>query len=90
MNDSNVLIVGAGPVGLTLAIDRTWRGIDVRFELSAELPRSKRRRALDQFGSDGIRTGFGMFCSREPAPVRAKTPSNQASFAAIDSIKDTS
>jgi flavin-dependent dehydrogenase len=45
MNDSNVLIVGAGPVGLTLAIDRTWRGIDVRFELSAELPRSKRRRA---------------------------------------------
>jgi len=29
MNDSNVLIVGAGPVGLTLAIDLAWRGIDV-------------------------------------------------------------
>ena len=25
----NVLIVGAGPVGLTLAIDLAWRGIDV-------------------------------------------------------------
>jgi 2-polyprenyl-6-methoxyphenol hydroxylase-like FAD-dependent oxidoreductase len=27
--DLNVLIVGAGPVGLTLAIDLAWRGIDV-------------------------------------------------------------
>src|SRR3954453_834997 len=29
MNDAAVLIVGAGPVGLTLAIDLAWRGIDV-------------------------------------------------------------
>src|SRR3954447_1190619 len=29
MTDSQVLIVGAGPVGLTLAIDLAWRGIDV-------------------------------------------------------------
>src|ERR1700709_131510 len=29
MNDPEVLIVGAGPVGLTLAIDLAWRGIDV-------------------------------------------------------------
>jgi 2-polyprenyl-6-methoxyphenol hydroxylase-like FAD-dependent oxidoreductase len=29
MSDCNVLIVGAGPVGLTLAIDLAWRGIDV-------------------------------------------------------------
>src|SRR4051794_24301438 len=29
MNDPNVLVVGAGPVGLTLAIDQAWRGIDV-------------------------------------------------------------
>src|SRR3954451_14481486 len=29
MNDTNVLIVGAGTVGLTLAIDLAWRGIDV-------------------------------------------------------------
>ncbi|MBR0757397.1 FAD-dependent oxidoreductase [Bradyrhizobium jicamae] len=29
MTDANVLIVGAGPVGLTLAIDLAWRGIDV-------------------------------------------------------------
>src|ERR1700719_5391679 len=29
MTHSNVLIVGAGPVGLTLAIDLAWRGIDV-------------------------------------------------------------
>jgi 2-polyprenyl-6-methoxyphenol hydroxylase-like FAD-dependent oxidoreductase len=29
MTDVNVLIVGAGPVGLTLAIDLAWRGIDV-------------------------------------------------------------
>jgi 2-polyprenyl-6-methoxyphenol hydroxylase-like FAD-dependent oxidoreductase len=29
MSDVNVLIVGAGPVGLTLAIDLAWRGIDV-------------------------------------------------------------
>jgi 2-polyprenyl-6-methoxyphenol hydroxylase-like FAD-dependent oxidoreductase len=29
MNDTNILIVGAGPVGLTLAIDLAWRGIDV-------------------------------------------------------------
>jgi 2-polyprenyl-6-methoxyphenol hydroxylase-like FAD-dependent oxidoreductase len=29
MTNSEVLIVGAGPVGLTLAIDLAWRGIDV-------------------------------------------------------------
>jgi 2-polyprenyl-6-methoxyphenol hydroxylase-like FAD-dependent oxidoreductase len=29
MTDTHVLIVGAGPVGLTLAIDLAWRGIDV-------------------------------------------------------------
>ncbi len=29
MTDCDVLIVGAGPVGLTLAIDLAWRGIDV-------------------------------------------------------------
>jgi 2-polyprenyl-6-methoxyphenol hydroxylase-like FAD-dependent oxidoreductase len=29
MTPSEVLIVGAGPVGLTLAIDLAWRGIDV-------------------------------------------------------------
>jgi 2-polyprenyl-6-methoxyphenol hydroxylase-like FAD-dependent oxidoreductase len=29
MTPSDVLIVGAGPVGLTLAIDLAWRGIDV-------------------------------------------------------------
>ena len=29
MSDCNVLIVGAGPVGLMLAIDLAWRGIDV-------------------------------------------------------------
>ena len=27
--DANVLVVGAGQVGLTLAIDLAWRGIDV-------------------------------------------------------------
>jgi 2-polyprenyl-6-methoxyphenol hydroxylase-like FAD-dependent oxidoreductase len=29
MSESDVLIAGAGPVGLTLAIDLAWRGIDV-------------------------------------------------------------
>ena len=29
MSEAEVLIVGAGPVGLTLAIDLAWRGIDV-------------------------------------------------------------
>jgi 2-polyprenyl-6-methoxyphenol hydroxylase-like FAD-dependent oxidoreductase len=29
MSDCDVLIIGAGPVGLTLAIDLAWRGIDV-------------------------------------------------------------
>ena len=29
MTELAVLIVGAGPVGLTLAIDLAWRGIDV-------------------------------------------------------------
>jgi 2-polyprenyl-6-methoxyphenol hydroxylase-like FAD-dependent oxidoreductase len=27
--EARVLIVGAGPVGLTLAIDLAWRGVDV-------------------------------------------------------------
>src|SRR5213080_241143 len=29
MNETPIMIVGAGPVGLTLAIDLAWRGIDV-------------------------------------------------------------
>jgi 2-polyprenyl-6-methoxyphenol hydroxylase-like FAD-dependent oxidoreductase len=29
MSEPDVVIVGAGPVGLTLAIDLAWRGIDV-------------------------------------------------------------
>jgi len=29
MTDITILIVGAGPVGLMLAIDLAWRGIDV-------------------------------------------------------------
>src|SRR5215470_3930203 len=29
ISDTSVLVVGAGPVGLTLAIDLAWRGIDV-------------------------------------------------------------
>jgi 2-polyprenyl-6-methoxyphenol hydroxylase-like FAD-dependent oxidoreductase len=29
MSEAEVLVVGAGPVGLTLAIDLAWRGIDV-------------------------------------------------------------
>jgi 2-polyprenyl-6-methoxyphenol hydroxylase-like FAD-dependent oxidoreductase len=42
--DANVLIVGAGPVGLTLAIDLAWRGIDVTVvetRAPAELPEPK-------------------------------------------------
>ena len=29
-DEVTVLIVGAGPVGLTLAVDLAWRGIDVK------------------------------------------------------------
>ncbi len=42
--DANVLIIGAGPVGLTLAIDLAWRGIDVTVvetRAAAELPEPK-------------------------------------------------
>src|ERR1700733_12955164 len=42
--ETNVLIVGAGPVGLTLAIDLAWRGIDVTVvetRAPAELPEPK-------------------------------------------------
>ena len=40
--ESSVLIVGAGPVGLTLAMDLAWRGIDViviEFRHAGESPR---------------------------------------------------
>src|SRR3954451_12913512 len=43
-NEANVLIVGAGPVGLTLAIDLAWRGIDVTVvetRARAEQPEAK-------------------------------------------------
>jgi 2-polyprenyl-6-methoxyphenol hydroxylase-like FAD-dependent oxidoreductase len=42
--DANVLVVGAGPVGLTLAIDLAWRGIEVTVveaRAAAELPEPK-------------------------------------------------
>jgi 2-polyprenyl-6-methoxyphenol hydroxylase-like FAD-dependent oxidoreductase len=42
--DVDVLIVGAGPVGLTLAIDLAWRGIDVtvaEIRAAAEPPEPK-------------------------------------------------
>ena len=29
MTESKVVVIGAGPVGLTLAIDLAWRGIEV-------------------------------------------------------------
>jgi 2-polyprenyl-6-methoxyphenol hydroxylase-like FAD-dependent oxidoreductase len=44
MSDPDVLIVGAGPVGLTLAIDLAWRGIAVTVvetRARAELPEPK-------------------------------------------------
>src|ERR1700692_2109723 len=44
MTEPDVLIVGAGPVGLTLAIDLAWRGIDVTVvetRAPAELPEPK-------------------------------------------------
>ncbi len=44
MNNIDVLIVGAGPVGLTLAIDLAWRGIAVTVvetRARAELPEPK-------------------------------------------------
>lgn len=44
MTESDVLIVGAGPVGLTLAIDLAWRGIGVTVvetRAPAELPEPK-------------------------------------------------
>src|SRR4051794_33652583 len=43
-SEANVLIVGAGPVGLTLAIDLAWRGIDVTIverRAAAEPPEPK-------------------------------------------------
>jgi 2-polyprenyl-6-methoxyphenol hydroxylase-like FAD-dependent oxidoreductase len=44
ISDVDVLIVGAGPVGLTLAIDLAWRGIDVTLvetRAAAEPPEPK-------------------------------------------------
>src|SRR3981189_1297851 len=44
IHEADVLIVGAGPVGLTLAIDLAWRGIDVTVvetRAPAELPEPK-------------------------------------------------
>jgi 2-polyprenyl-6-methoxyphenol hydroxylase-like FAD-dependent oxidoreductase len=44
MTEAEVLIAGAGPVGLTLAIDLAWRGIDVTIvetRASAEPPEPK-------------------------------------------------
>src|SRR5262245_33766948 len=42
--ETSVLVVGAGPVGLTLAIDLAWRGIDVTIveQRSADQPRGVR------------------------------------------------
>ncbi len=70
MTDSDVLISGAGPVGLTPAIDLAWRGIDVMVVKTAALEAAARKRnvplkVLDIAGSTTASfQGGGLVLSR--------------------------
>src|SRR6266508_4173444 len=62
-DEADVLIVGAGPVGLTLAIDLAWRGIDVtviELRSAGESPRIRSNhvssRTMEVFRRLGIAT----------------------------------
>jgi 2-polyprenyl-6-methoxyphenol hydroxylase-like FAD-dependent oxidoreductase len=62
--DTSVLVVGAGPVGLTLAMDLAWRGIDVtiaEMRRDGEPPNVK----CNQISARSME-----ICGRNAAPLR--------------------
>ena len=81
MNDIDVLIVGAGPVGVTLAIDLAWRGIAVTVvetRARAEPPEPKCNHVAARTMEIFRRLGVAERCAMPDCPPTIRTTSATA------------
>src|SRR5215467_4945087 len=88
--ETEVLIVGAGPVGLTLALDLAWRGIDVivvELRHAGEPPRIRSNHVSAR--SMEIFRRLGVAASLRQAGLPADYPNDVAFRTAVTGIELT-